>query len=58
METMSGSFAEPGGGGETASTINLLEDSELSNIVGSFEPLKESVNHIFLPGNILIQWIP
>ena len=48
MDTMSGSFAEPGGGGGTASTINLLEDSELSNIVGSFEPLKDSVNHTYV----------
>ena len=45
VDTMSGSFTEPGGGGETGTTLNQLEDSELSNIIGSFEPLKESVLH-------------
>ena len=43
---MSGSFAEPGGSGDGSNTINLLEDSEISNIIGSFEPLKERVIYI------------
>ena len=42
---MSGSFTTTGGG-ETESTINQLtdfEDTELSNIVGSFEPQRASL---------------
>ena len=41
-----GTFAKPGGGeggeaeGGAGSSITFLEDSELSNIIGSFEPLK------------------
>ena len=38
-----GTFAKPGGGGEVegaGNSITFLEDSELSNIIGSFEPLK------------------
>ena len=43
LQASMGTFAKPGRGGEVegaGSSITFLEDSELSNIIGSFEPLK------------------